>query len=78
MYFSICCEEENGMETQALIQPGELCIFQFIYLFVQMIFMIIMCHAVYKIQPWIRLTLYNPNLMQNSKIDQKPLSNVLN
>ena len=35
------------METQASIQPGELCIFQFIYIyFLKMINMIIVCHAV--------------------------------
>ena len=53
------------METQATIQPGELCIFQFILFckLCKLVFMINVCHAVYKIQPWIRLTLYNPNLM---------------
>ena len=50
----------------------------FSFLF-KMIFMIIVCRAVYKIQPWIRLTLYNPNPnVKLSKIYQTSLSNILN
>ena len=51
--------EENGMEIQAIIQPGKLFIFQNIcVLFFYMIIMISVHRAVQ--QPRIRLTLYNP------------------
>ena len=50
------------METQATLQPGELCIFHVIHYFVSYLDRHDQCvSCCIQIQPWIRLTLYNPN-----------------
>ena len=63
---SFICEEENGYgDTGHFTAWGTLYFpIYFISSFKGMlVIMINACAALYPIQPWIRLTLYNPNIM---------------
>ena len=57
----ICLEEENGDEIQASIQPGKLFLFSVILIIYLCVVIIMITDRAVSMQPWIRLTLYNPN-----------------